>query len=433
MNSLKMRFRRISSSSSSSLTSWFKSPSWRRMGIPIGTALLLGTTLATTSAAETKRSENISMSSSPGNDSYLGETLSVVLIGADENVAMEKTYPALYSLFKRGLLPKDTKIYCLASSSSVSSQKLKDFIRASLVLQNLSQGSSMDSSDVEEFLAMCIHHKGDYSSAKSMADLGARITRDESKIDSTANRVFYLAVPENSVLNVSRVLKNANSLYNGNDDGWTRLVLEKSSARDTETIASRADELANLFGEKRLYRIDHYLGMEMVQNMLVMRFANSCFEPIWNRNHVAAVYFTFKETELKGAKEDEDIIRDVIQNHLLQVLSLVAMEAPSDICKAESVTSEKVKLLDSIRVVRPEHVVLGQCGDENEKTPTFATVVLYVVVTFEREICHSPAQHYESRIHLTKKIKIKSGTWTILDGLVYRSSSRQDEVWINAR
>ena len=77
-------------------------------------------------------------------------------------------------------------------------------------------------------------------------------------------------------------------------------------------------------------------------------------------------------------KSDEDIIRDVIQNHLLQVLSLVAMEAPSDIRKADSVTSEKVKLLDSIRVVRPEHVVLGQCGDEKEKAPTFATVVLYV-------------------------------------------------------
>ena len=89
-------------------------------------------------------------------------------------------------------------------------------------------------------------------------------------------------------------------------------------------------------------------------------------------------YFTFKETDLKGMKSDEDIIRDVIQNHLLQVLSLVAMEAPSDIRKAESVTSEKVKLLDSIRVVRPEHVVLGQCGDEKEKAPTFATVVLYV-------------------------------------------------------
>jgi glucose-6-phosphate 1-dehydrogenase len=224
------------------------------------------------------------MSSSPGNDSYMGRALSIVVVGADGSVAMEKTYPALYSLFKRGLLPENVKIYCLTSTSS---QKMKDSVRASLVLQNLAQGMT-DSSDVEEFLKIVVHHKGDFSDAKTMALLGDRITKEEN--DSFANRVFYFAVPEDSVLNVAKVIKNSKSLYNGNGDGWTRLVLEKSSARDTKKSASRADELANLFEEKSLYRIDHYLGMEMVQNMLVMRFANSIFEPIWNRNHVAAVY-----------------------------------------------------------------------------------------------------------------------------------------------
>lgn len=283
-----MRMMRSQKKRFSSSSSWLKSSSLRRVAIPMGTAALFTAATLTTVRAQTKSEKKLS--SSPGDESYLERALSIVLVGADQSVAMEKTYPALYSLFKRGLLPKDTTIYCL-TPSSVSSEEMKDSIRACLVLQDLAKGTA-GSPDLEAFVSLCVHHKGNFASAKTMALLGDRITNDENKIDSSANRVFYLAVPEDSALKAARAIKKSSSAFDGNG-GWTRLVLEKSSARDTEKSASRADELANLFDEKNLYRIDHYLGMEMVQNMLVMRFANSCFEPIWNRNHVAAVYVIF--------------------------------------------------------------------------------------------------------------------------------------------
>ena len=181
------------------------------------------------------------------------------------------------------------------------------------------------------------------------------------------------------------------------NSGWARVVVEKPFGTDSESSAALSSELAKHFNEDQVYRIDHYLGKEMVQNLMVLRFANAVFEPVWNRHHVNCVIITFKEpfgTEGRGGYFDNvGILRDVMQNHLLQVMSLVAMETPVSL-DAESVRDEKVKVLRCVRPIELDDVVLGQYGanvahtkpaythdpgvPDDSTTPTFATCVMYV-------------------------------------------------------
>jgi glucose-6-phosphate 1-dehydrogenase len=179
--------------------------------------------------------------------------------------------------------------------------------------------------------------------------------------------------------------------------GWNRVIVEKPFGKDSDSSAELGKQLAALFDEDQIYRIDHYLGKEMVQNLMVLRFANTVFEPIWNREHIANVQITFKEdfgTQGRGGYFDSfGIIRDVMQNHLLQILSLVAMEPPVSM-SAEDVRDEKVKLLRAIFPIAPEDMITGQYGADpkgkepgyledktvpkDSVTPTFACAVLHI-------------------------------------------------------
>ncbi|KAK2495119.1 hypothetical protein MC885_017564 [Smutsia gigantea] len=182
--------------------------------------------------------------------------------------------------------------------------------------------------------------------------------------------------------------------------GWNRVIVEKPFGRDLQSSDRLSNHISSLFREDQIYRIDHYLGKEMVQNLMVLRFANRIFGPIWNRDNVACVIVTFKEpfgTEGRGGYFDEfGIIRDVMQNHLLQMLCLVAMEKPAS-THSDDVRDEKVKVLKCISEVQADNVVLGQyVGNPNGEgeatrgylddptvphgstTATFAAVVLYV-------------------------------------------------------
>lgn len=145
--------------------------------------------------------------------------------------------------------------------------------------------------------------------------------------------------------------------------GWNRVIIEKPFGKDADTSKQLCDHLASLFSEEQLYRIDHYLGKEMVQNLMTIRFGNRIFSPTWNRDNIASVMITFKEpfgTGGRGGYFDEfGIIRDVMQNHLLQILSLVAMEKPAS-CHPDDIRNEKVKVLKSIEHLTVDDVVLGQ-------------------------------------------------------------------------
>jgi len=148
-------------------------------------------------------------------------------------------------------------------------------------------------------------------------------------------------------------------------NGWTRVIVEKPFGNDLESSDKLSEDLAALFSEEQLFRIDHYLGKEMVQNLMVLRFANTIWEPLWNRHHIKNVKITFKEdfgTEGRAGYFDTfGIIRDVMQNHLMQILSLVAMECPVSLA-SEDVRDEKVRVLRSIAPLTVNDVVLGQYG-----------------------------------------------------------------------
>jgi glucose-6-phosphate 1-dehydrogenase len=171
--------------------------------------------------------------------------------------------------------------------------------------------------------------------------------------------------------------------------GWSRVVVEKPFGKDLASSEDLSSELGKLFTEDQLYRIDHYLGKEIVQNLLVMRFANRFFVPLWNRDNIANIQIVFKEdfgTEGRGGYFDEyGIIRDIIQNHLLQVLCLVTMEKPVSLTP-EHVRDEKVKVLRAVQPIRDEDVVLGQYEGykddptvpKDSVTPTFASIILRI-------------------------------------------------------
>lgn len=302
----------------------------------------------------------------PANPPYAERSLSIVIVGALSEHAKRESIPALYSLFKRGLLPPDTVVYGV-SGESYGDERFRRAIRPYLAAQDAEEGElNANREQIDAFLSMCVFHRGKERDVKSMNALGERIARDEAGAPS--NRVFYLAVSEENTEDVARAIKTS-SAATSRDGRWTRVVVNGRGSADP-------------FDEASIYRMDHYLGMEMVQNVLVVRFANACFEPIWNRDHVAAVYLTYKDVD--GCEEDTDVVRDVIQNHMTQILSLIAMEAPSDVgvdARADATTREKIKLLRCVQPIRDEDVVLARHDDggaDDANAPTFATVVLYV-------------------------------------------------------
>jgi glucose-6-phosphate 1-dehydrogenase len=247
---------------------------------------------------------------------------------------------------------------------------------------------------VNAFLDQLYYFSGQYDSAESFAGLDKVIKEKEQKSESkVGNRIFYMAIPPSVFLDASKAIQPAAM----SRTGWNRVIVEKPFGHDLESSRELSREMSKLFTEDQLYRIDHYLGKEMVQNMMVLRFANSVFEPIWNHNHISNVIITFKEdigTEGRGGYFDGNgIIRDVMQNHLIQILALVGMEAPLSL-SADDVRDEKVKLLRAVSPLALDNLVIGQYTGSADKstpgykedegvpkdsvTPTFAAAVLRI-------------------------------------------------------
>ncbi|KHG01601.1 Glucose-6-phosphate 1-dehydrogenase-2C cytoplasmic-like protein [Gossypium arboreum] len=255
--------------------------------------------------------------------------LSIIVLGASGDLAKKKTFPALFHLYCQGFLPPNEIKYV----------------------------------------------SGSYDAAEGFQMLDKEISKHETSknsLEGSSRRLFYLALPPSLILG-----------------GWTRIVVEKPFGRDLGSAEELSSQIGELFDEPQIYRIDHYLGKELVQNLLVLRFANRFFLPLWNRDNIDNVQIVFREdfgTEGRGGYFDEyGIIRDIIQNHLLQVLCLVAMEKPVSL-KPERIRDEKVKVLQSVLPIKDEEVVLGQYEGyrddptvpDHSNTPTFATVILRI-------------------------------------------------------
>ncbi|KAE9034020.1 Glucose-6-phosphate 1-dehydrogenase [Phytophthora rubi] len=323
---------------------------------------------------------------------YLDTALTIFVIGASGDLAKKKTYPSLFALYTSGYLPEHVVIVGYARSGK------SDVDFRAQIAPWIKPKTPEAEAKKEAFLAKCIYRSGSYDSAEDVGKVSKEMeTLETAQGSPVANRLFYFAIPPTVFVPIGTSIKQAALTSRG----WNRLIVEKPFGHDLDSFNKLSQDMGALYGEDEIYRIDHYLGKEMVQNLLVLRFGNTIFEPIWNRNYVSSVTITFKEdigTQGRGGYFDSyGIIRDVMQNHLLQVLSLVAMEPPV-LCAGKDysnyIRDEKVKVLNCIEPIKLENTVLGQYEGDKERnepgyledptvpkgsvTPTFATAIMYV-------------------------------------------------------
>jgi glucose-6-phosphate 1-dehydrogenase len=228
---------------------------------------------------------------------------------------------------------------------------------------------------------------GGYDDPDTYSRLLARLNEIDAAQGTGGNYMFYLAVPP--VLYPVVIEQLGKAGLNHNPTGWTRLIIEKPFGRDLKTAHALNDLVHQYFQEEQVYRIDHYLGKETVQNIMTFRFANSIFEPLWNRNYVDHIQISVLETVGVGHRggyyDEAGVLRDMFQNHLLQLLSLTAMEPPIAF-NAKALRDEKVKVLQAVMPLNAESGVLGQYQGyldnpgvaQNSKTPTYAALQLFV-------------------------------------------------------
>ena len=280
----------------------------------------------------------------------------LVIFGASGDLTMRKLFPALYSLAYRRLLPEHFAVVGISRTEETDDEfreRMKEAVQAH------SRDEFRD--DVWELLASGMRYVAmDFADEEREDMLAKTLTEVDEKHGTRGNRVYYLATPPAAFETVVRAVGKRRSAQ-----GWVRLIIEKPFGHDLASARMLQKTIEEFFEEREVFRIDHYLGKETVQNMLALRFANGIFEPIWNRQFVDHIQITVAETlgiESRAAYyEQAGAIRDIFQNHLLQLLALTAMEPPIDFT-AESVRNEKVKVLRSLHTPGPKSVVRGQYG-----------------------------------------------------------------------
>ena len=280
----------------------------------------------------------------------------LVIFGASGDLTKRKLFPALYSLAFRRLLPENFAVVGAARSEE-SDDDFKERMKASV--QEHARDPFRD--DVWEPLADSMRYVPlDFGDEEGEDELARTLTQLDSERGTRGNRVYYLATPPVVFPIVVEALGKRRST-----DGWTRLIIEKPFGHDLASARELQQVIEKYFDEREVFRIDHYLGKETVQNMLALRFANGIFEPIWNRQFVDHIQITVAETLGIEARADyyekAGAIRDIFQNHLLQLVAITAMEPPIDFT-ADSVRNEKVKVLRAMHTPGPKSVVRGQYG-----------------------------------------------------------------------
>jgi len=276
------------------------------------------------------------------------EPCSVVIFGATGDLTHRKLIPALYNLAKEGDLPPGSRVIGVARREKTD-QEFREELRE---MNRKVSRQGHDETLWERFAAGISYHRSEFNDPEGYRSLGQRLTDRELSEPGRPNRLFYLAsAPEFFDVILDQLRESG--LNEPGEGGWTRAVVEKPFGTDLVT-AERLNAVANAtFPERDTYRIDHYLGKETAQNIMVIRFANAIYEPLWNSRYIDHVQITCAETlGMEGGRggyyDTAGALRDMVQNHLLQLLSLIAMEPPADLT-ADGIRDEKVKVIKSLR------------------------------------------------------------------------------------
>ena len=285
----------------------------------------------------------------------------LVIFGATGDLTRRKLIPALSDLAGVGCMGASFQVLGIGRSA-MTDDAFRDGMKEAMAA---AKGKDFSADEWKHFAQRLSFLEGDPNDAAMYPRLAKKL-EEMAKAGASANHLFYLSVPPSVSPVIVEGLGNAGLA--GNEKGWSRIIVEKPFGRDLTSARQLNAEIAKVFDEHQVYRIDHYLGKETVQNILVMRFGNSLFEPVWNRNYVDYVEITAAETlgvESRASfYEETGALRDMVANHLLQLLTLTAMEPPVAF-DADSVREEKVKLLRSIRPLAnakdvATHTVRGQ-------------------------------------------------------------------------
>jgi glucose-6-phosphate 1-dehydrogenase len=326
------------------------------------------------------------------------EPLALVIFGATGDLTHRYLVPALYSLTVGGFLPKEFAIIGFGRSR----QELDEF-RGGLRQTLADSGVDVEDAKWDDFASRISYVRGRYDDEGSFDALSIELDRVDREMGCGGHHLFYLSTPPNVYREIVKNLGASGLNRPRVEGGWVRIIVEKPFGRDLDSAAQLDRCVHEVFDEEQIYRIDHYLGKETVQNMFVLRFVNGIFEPIWNRNFIDHVQITVSESigvEARGGYyEQAGATRDMLQSHLLQLLSLTAMEPPSAFT-ADKVRDEKVKVLDALHFPEGEdvtrYVVRSQYGrgmvdgrrvpgyhdeaavDPHSRTETFVAAMLMV-------------------------------------------------------
>lgn len=330
----------------------------------------------------------------------------VVIFGASGDLTARKLIPALYHLYAEGMLPEPFQVIGVARRHKTDASWREELQAA---LQRFSRSGAPAPEKWEAFAQGLFYCEGDFNNPETYQRLREKLQAAPAD-DLRRYLLFYLAVAPSLFAEVSQQLHDAGLLQRlGEPNGWQRLVVEKPFGHDLQSARDLNHHLLRLVDEQQIFRIDHYLGKETVQNILMFRFSNSIFEQLWNRQLVDHVQITVSEQQGVGDRggfyEEAGALRDIGQNHLLQVLALVAMEPPVTL-ESEAVRNEKVKLLKSIRPISP-----AQAAAQAVRGQYFAgTIDGQAVPGYRQEARVRPDSNVETFMAL--KLQIDNWRWS---------------------
>ncbi|HEX8359344.1 MAG TPA: glucose-6-phosphate dehydrogenase [Longimicrobium sp.] len=347
-----------------------------------------------TSASEAARAAAPTSLRKPLSTVRVPQPLVLVIFGGTGDLARRKLIPAIFRLWQQRLLPEGFAVV------GVAREQMDDEEYRRRMREGLAEFATAPTEEEwAQFGERLFFGSHVFDDEEGFERLKAQLKEVDLRFGIPSNRLFYYAVPPQVVDEISRDLGKAGMVCPPEYPCWTRAIVEKPFGRDLESARDLNRALLEVYDERQIFRIDHYLGKETLQNMMVFRFGNSVWEPLWSRNHIDHVQITVAETVGLETRADyyerSGALRDMVQSHLLQILTLVAMEAPASY-DADSVRNEKVKVLRSIRPVLGEDIdretVRGQYTGDGEvkgyrqedgaapesRTETFAAVKMQV-------------------------------------------------------